>query len=233
MPPTMFLVKKLVERLPHPVAACPSNNTFTLQDSETGIEYLVDTGASRSLIPKQLVRGPHQRSAHTMRAANGSSISTYGTKESPLNYKGHRYTWKFLVADVFMPILGADFLTFYSLAVDVRNRRLIPVNNAAACSSDPFDALVNEFSDVFSTTLANRTPSRKPHGIQHHITTEGPPVYAKFRRLSPAKLDAAKKVFQELEDQGICQKASSPWSSPLHMVQKRTVPTGPAATTNA
>ena len=112
--------------LPHAVAACPSTTTFTLQDPETKIEYLIDTGASRSLIPRRLVKGHQRKSAFTMQAANGSSISTYGNKEYPLNYGSKQYSWKFLVADVFMPIIGADFLYNFSLAVDVRNRRLLP-----------------------------------------------------------------------------------------------------------
>ena len=211
--------------LPHPVAACPSTNTFTLQDPETKIEYLIDTGASYSLIPRRLIGGRHQKSAFTMTAANGSSISTFGTRKYPLNYNHKRYSWNFLIADVFLPIIGADFLSYYSLAVDVRNKRLLPIYGApttqssAAAASCPFDALFKEFADVFNENLP--ALSKKPHDIKHHITTHGPPVYAKFRRLSPAKLDAAKKVFRDLEAQGICQKASSPWSSPLHMVTKK------------
>ena len=215
------------------MAACPSTNTFTLQEAETKIQYLIDTGATSSLLPKKLVQGPHRKSSYLLQAANGSPINTYGSKEYPVNYNGKRYTWKFLVADVSIPIIGADFLSYFSLAVDVRNKRLLQIErpilkygasspqSLAAPISSPFDALVSEFSDVFSTTLPISAPSKKPHDIQHHIITEGPPVYAKFRRLSPAKLEAAKKAFRELEAQRICQKASSPWSSPLHMVPKK------------
>ena len=200
-------------------------------DPETKIDYLIDSGAARSLIPRRYVKGSHKRAAFTMQAANGSPIPTYGKKQFPLNYGPNRYTWNFIVADVFMPIIGADFLYYYSLAVDVRHRCLLPTSsiilkndgksstNFAASSSDPFSALRHEFNDVFSETLPKL--DKKPHGIQHHIETRGPPVFAKFRRLSPAKLDAAKKVFGELEKQGVCQKAASPWSSPLHMVMKK------------
>ena len=166
-----------------------------------------------------------------MNAANGSLINTYGVKEMPFTYGPQRFPWKFTVADVFMPIIGADFLTYYSLAVDVRHRRLLPVQSEnskhgapsppelAAATDDPFQNLLHEFSDVFSDRLP--ILNKKPLGIQHHIITKGPPVHAKFRRLSPAKLEAAKQVFRELEAQNICQKAASPWSSPLHMVQKK------------
>jgi Reverse transcriptase (RNA-dependent DNA polymerase) len=45
-------------------------------------------------------------------------------------------------------------------------------------------------------------------------------VAAKYRRLDPAKLAAAKKEFAEMEKQGIIRRSSSCWSSPLHMVKK-------------
>ena len=112
--------------LPHAVATCPSLSTFTLQDPETKVEYLIDTGAARSLFPRRLIGRHHRKSSFFMKAANGSYISTYGTAEYPLNYGSKRYSWKFLVADVFMPIIGADFLAFFDLAVDVHNRRLFP-----------------------------------------------------------------------------------------------------------
>ena len=178
-------MRELIGTLPHPVAACPSTTTFTLQDPETRIEYLIDTGASRSLIPRSLVRGHQRRSSIIMKAANGSSISTYGEKEYPLNYNATRYSWKFLIADVFIPIIGADFLYYFSLAVDVRNRRLIPTGQpllksggttpqtSAAAAADPFEALFSEFADVFNATLPRL--AKKPHNIEHHIVTKGPP----------------------------------------------------------
>ena len=50
--------------------------------------------------------------------------------------------------------------------------------------------------------------------------TTGPPVFATACRLSPEKLTTAKKEFTELEHLGIVWKSNSPWSSPLHIVNK-------------
>ena len=58
------------------------------------------------------------------------------------------------------------------------------------------------------------------HGGEHHILTEGPPLKARNRRLSPEKLAAAKKEFDEMEAMCIIRRSSSPWSSPLHIVPK-------------
>jgi hypothetical protein len=58
-------------------------------------------------------------------------------------------------------------------------------------------------------------------GVQHIIQTTGQPATAKFRRLDPARLAAAKREFQSMLSEGIIRRSSSQWSSPLHMVQKK------------
>lgn len=190
-----------------------------------GYKYLVDTGASRSLFPRSHIRRYLSKSSETLRAANGSRIDTFGTTELPITVNRRRHSWKFLIADVFLPILGADFLGFYNLVVDVRQHRLIDASsfpsNTIAAAEDEYTRLLNEFPSVFNASLHRQPDHRPKHGIQHHIKTTGTPVFAKFRRLSPEKLAAAKKCFKEMEDMGICQKASSPWSSPLHIVTKK------------
>ena len=42
-----------------------------------------------------------------------------------LSINGRKYVWKFLVADVTQPLLGADFLCSNSLMVDVKGQRLV------------------------------------------------------------------------------------------------------------
>ena len=64
------------------------------------------------------------------------------------------------------------------------------------------------------------------HKVVHVIkTTCQRPVTARYRRLDPIKLEAAK--FAELERQGIIQRSNSSWSSPLHMVKKADGSWGP------
>ena len=76
---------------------------------------------------------------------------------------------------------------------------------------------LDEFSDVVNDSKVLPTASS---GVEHHIVTTGPPMAARFRRLDGVKLEAARAEFLQLERDGIVRRSCSPWSSPLHMVQK-------------
>ncbi len=93
--------------------------------------------------------------------------------------------------------------------------------SAAHCdrASDYLDCLRSRFPVVFNASSAVSL-SHPPHGVLHFITTVGQPSTAKFRRLDPARLAAAKAEFQTMLDEGIIRCSCSQWSSPLHMVQK-------------
>ena len=60
------------------------------------------------------------------------------------------------------------------------------------------------------------------HSVTHHITTTGPPVSSRPRRLSPERLKVARQEFDHMLQLGIIQPSSSCWSSPLHLVPKKT-----------
>jgi len=61
----------------------------------------------------------------------------------------------------------------------------------------------------------------KPHGVEHHILTEGSLKFSTPRRLTPKKLKFAKEEFKFLMEQGICRPSCSPWAAPMHMVPKK------------
>ena len=73
----------------------------------------------------------------------------------------------------------------------------------------------------FSDIQCDGIPPTKPlHGIQHTIKTVGDPVRQPYRRLDAARLKIAKEYFAKMCAEGVCKRANSPWSSPLHMVPK-------------
>lgn len=57
--------------------------------------------------------------------------------------------------------------------------------------------------------------------VAHHIETTGQVIADRPRRLSGGKSSAAKVEFEMLVEQGICHPSKSPYSSPIHMVAKK------------
>ena len=65
----------------------------------------------------------------TLQAANSTSITTYGSQSITLDLSLRRtYRWIFVIADVAMPILGADFLQNFGVIVDMGRHRLSDSN---------------------------------------------------------------------------------------------------------
>jgi cleavage and polyadenylation specificity factor subunit 1 len=95
-----------------------------------------------------------------------------------------------------------------------------PPPAATRAVTDWLACLHSRFPAVFAASLAVSL-SHPPHGVQHFITTVGQPSTAKFRRLDPVRLAAAKAEFQVMLDEGVIRRSCSQWSSPLHMVKKK------------
>lgn len=215
-------------------------NKLTIRDNNSSYNFLVDTGAEVSCLPKFLFdknnkiikTSPNTR----LFAANGTEIKVYGSQRLELNLDLRReFTWDFIIADIQSPILGADFLSHYDLLVDMKNDCIIDsVTNLRTKSlrkmtvadlkiqmfdrGQPFSEILSEFP---SLTQFNSPAKPIKTQITHHIVTEGPPVFARPRRLDPAKLEVAKKEFQYLLKAGICQPSKSPWATPLHLAKKK------------
>lgn len=86
---------------------------------------MIDTGADISVVPPNKKIKP-SNSSLCLYAANGTKIETFGTKRLSLSLGLRRdLQWNFVIADVNCPIIGADFLRYYGLLVDVRRRMLI------------------------------------------------------------------------------------------------------------
>lgn len=89
------------------------------------MQFLVDTGSDHCVIPKSALHDCRSKTNYHLYAANGSTINTYGLAHLKLNLGLRRdYSWRFVVADVTEAIIRIDFLSFYALIVDCRNKRL-------------------------------------------------------------------------------------------------------------
>jgi Reverse transcriptase (RNA-dependent DNA polymerase) len=159
---------------------------------------------------------------------------------------GQEDQWEFLQAAVSFPILGIEFFKHFELLMV--GEKLIPRSSVpdsgggvyimvkrpaaaesllATASTGRTYAQVVRGTGVaggswFPAVVQPFTVSSSPkHGVQHHIVTTGQPVTAKFRRLDPVRLAAAKKEFSQMLAAGVIRRSSSRWASPLHMVKKK------------
>ena len=86
---------------------------------------MIDTGAAVSVLPKSCANRITYTTSLPLVAANNTTITTYGTCKRIVDVGLKRdYAWTFIVADIKQPILGADFLIYYSLLVDLKGRCL-------------------------------------------------------------------------------------------------------------
>lgn len=206
-----------------------------VNDLRSGKPFLIDTGAEISVIPH--VHAARQPSDVHLTAANGTRIRTFGPKTLNLDLGLARtFTWTFEMADVSRAIIGADFLHYFGLLVDVRYHRLVDPTDkrsvtCAVTSAVPtdtplfavartpdWDALLQDFPAV---TRESPVPEVFRHGVEHVLQTAGPPLFARPRRLPPDRLDIARRDFDLMQKQRICRPSSSSWASPLLLVPKR------------
>ncbi|XP_017477074.1 PREDICTED: uncharacterized protein LOC108367063 [Rhagoletis zephyria] len=168
--------------------------------------FLVNTGADVSVLPNSASSRDMRSTTTKLYAANGSTIKTIGEKSINLDLGLRRdFPWSFITADVTTPIIGADFVRFYELLIDLRRNQLIEnltklrsLLTAPTFSkvtqikmfnaNDPFADLLREFADI--TKLAPCGSSTK--------STSGQPVFSRPRRLSPDMLTAARNEFNFL-----------------------------------
>lgn len=210
---------------------------FFITEKNTKMYFLVDTGAEISVIPPTPDDRRHRQNCLTLQAANGSPISTFGERSLTLDIGLRRtFRWVFLIAEVTRPILGADFLRFFNLIVDVRRKELTDAGTRLSiqglCSDkpplspiiskvmtdSPWHNILKKFPALTRPSITERPVK---HTVTHCIETTGPPVFSRPRRLAPDRYQVAKNEFNHMLELGLVRPSSSNWSTPLHMVPKK------------
>lgn len=213
-----------------------TSRLFFVVDRIAGHRFLVDTGAEVSILPASRTdRLQQQAPSPCLRAVNSSAIKTYGQRSLTIEIGLRRtFRWIFIVADLPQPILGADFLSYFGLCVNLQARRLTDsttslsvqgiLSNFTVSPLQPlpatsrYEAILTEYPTL---TRPNNLELPAKHGVTHHILTTGPPVSARPRRLAGERLAIARREFDHMLQLGIVRPSASNWASPLHMVPKK------------
>ena len=216
-----------------------NSSRLFVQDFHSKVIFLIDTGAEVSVLPKSFSSPEIEQVDPLIQlsAANNTPIKIYGSLLFTINFNlGRTFTYKFIIADISKPIIGADFLSHFDLSVRLRNRTLVDHVTSTSCkgqfvnSPQPviklisrdtvhcYSALLTKFPSLTSASKASK--QKLQNTVTHSIITKGNPVHCKPRRLFGDKLEAAKQEFNQMLADGIIRSSSSSWSCPLHMVKK-------------
>ncbi|XP_068234306.1 uncharacterized protein [Palaemon carinicauda] len=177
--------------------------------------------------PQNIYRGAVLTIANHPYSQTSSALSTTALKST-------KYHWKFLFADIILPIVVADFLSHFHLLVDVGHRHCIHLTSqlshygslAQLVSTSAHPRMCRPTSSHHTWTFSvqyiakhKRFPPK--NGIYHHIKTTGPTVFTRFTCLGPDCLAVARQMVAEMEEMDFCQKASSSWASPVYIISKK------------
>lgn len=205
-----------------------------ITDPITRLTFLIDTGADISLIPP--ADGERKKAGNLkLFAANGGVIATYGERLLTLELGlRRRLPWRFIIADVSYPIIGADFLAEYGLLPDLKNHVIvdaetllrgqcgcIDIDHTTICPIDrtsEFSHILSKFPGITCPTTRRRC--KILHKTTHVIETNRRPVTARARRLPLEKLHFARSHFEELMRLGDIRPSKSAWASPVHIIPK-------------
>jgi hypothetical protein len=141
----LFLVGKLIcRRTPFGSAAFPTYATATAMhfpanaglifptDELTNDRYLVDTGATLSIVPCNQNSSPF---GPLLKGADGQPIPSWGFIKKTVQFQGKLFTSTFLQATVAGPILGIDFLRKFKVIVSPELSQIQFACSAAAPSA--------------------------------------------------------------------------------------------------
>ena len=105
-----------LQKLPPASPSLSPSKLLYVADKHNKCNYLIDTGAAVSVLPKSCADRTSDAACLPLVAANNTTINTYGNCRRVVDVGLKRdYAWTFIVADVKQPIIGADFLVHYSL----------------------------------------------------------------------------------------------------------------------
>ena len=189
---------------------------------------LVDTGATVSLVSRELVSGPLKPCSLKARGIGGEELQVLGMKELKVRIGTLTISHQFLVVGMRNTcILGADFLRSGRMVVDIANSKLtwsagevaLEIETTAP-TVNKLSVLLENYSDIFvngpNDPLGRTTLAEHPIDIG-----DSRPVKQRPYRI-PVHLNAVvNNQVNDMLERGIIRASNSPWSSPIVLAPKK------------
>ncbi|VUZ40547.1 unnamed protein product [Hymenolepis diminuta] len=103
-----------------------NNRVLYITDRISGMEFLVDSGAYLSQIPRNSNSILEPIPIYRFVKPNGFPIREYGYKYLIVDLgMKETFPWNFLITNNDIPLIAADFLRHFDLCIDLRRRKLI------------------------------------------------------------------------------------------------------------
>ena len=139
--------------------AAAGTTSFFVKDRHSGTQFLVDTGAQKSILPAtSWDRRGHKEEG--LKAANQTTIHTYGTRTLMLKFGDRLYEHEFTIADLPNRFLGMDFFEDNGLSIDAKNRELFTCGDGATICQVTTNLQDQEPGSRTGTNSPRATPRR-------------------------------------------------------------------------
>lgn len=168
------------------------DNRFYLRDRLTGVSFLVDTGSARTIVIATENEEQEEVCDLGLRLLDitGTSLPIHGKRLVKFDFgRGRQFRWHCIIGDKesMVPVIGADFLAFYGLVVDVKNQRLETLNLA----TNRLEKRSWKFGDVKEWCLPEPRPSQGAKYNGNFVFVEGK---TSFRRKVSIAVDTGSTV---------------------------------------
>ncbi len=148
-----------------------------LTDELTNDRYLVDTGATLSIVPWNQNSSP---SGPLLRGADGQTIPSWGFIQKTVQFQGKLFTATFLQAAVAGPILGIDFLRKFKVTVAPEINQV-----QFACTAAASPALYLPLAAPPPPSCLFSSPALAPIQLPAAATSSQPPAISPYLVRNP------------------------------------------------
>ena len=183
---------------------------------------LVDTGATVSLVNKDLVVGPIRECTLRDRGVGEESLHILGMTDISVRMNNFHVFHTFVIVEMQNQcILGADFLKANGMVVDIGHERLSWASGQTPLLLETAAPTINQLS-VLLEKYSPDDPLGKTCAVEHSIDTgDSRPIKQRPYRIPVHLHHVVDQQVEEMLARGLIRPSSSPWSYPIVLAPKK------------